>query len=91
MNTCSTCRFMAAERGLEFFEDDGSERVTGHRSCVRIIHGNGEAKYDRGFERLAPEPALVTDGSGYAARLIVLPTFGCTLHEPLPNGSDGRP
>jgi len=26
--------------------------------------------------------AVVTDGSGYAARLCVLPTFGCNLHEP---------
>jgi len=74
---------MAAPRGLEFYEDNGAEFITGHRSCVRIIHGNGDAKYDRGFAGLAPEPALVTDGSGYAARLIVLPTFGCTLHEPV--------
>ena len=33
-------------------------------------------------KELATDAAVVTDGSGYAARLRVLPTFGCTLHEP---------
>ncbi len=81
--TCTTCRFMAAERddGLTFWDED-EERSTKHHSCVRIIHGNGDAKYDKGYDGLSVEPALVTDGSGYAARLIVLPSFGCVLHEP---------
>jgi len=56
------------------------EVVTEHRTCARIIHGNSHAKIDDD-QRVKTEPALVTDGSGYAARLVVLPTFGCVLHE----------
>ncbi len=74
--TCATCRFMAAER------DRMSDEITvAHRSCVRIIHGN----FDSDAEK---EIATVVDGSGYAARLCVLPTFGCVLHEPaVPQGA----
>lgn len=72
MNTCATCRFMAAER------DYRAE----HHSCVRIIHGNGYGEREDGRHvDPAKEPAYVVDGSGYAARLCVLPTFGCVLHE----------
>lgn len=83
---CGTCRFMAETRdGIDFYEYEDEtgteEKTTEHHSCVRIIHGNGNLKYE-GFNRIAPEPAIVTDGSGYAARLLVLPTFGCVLHEP---------
>jgi hypothetical protein len=48
-----------------------------HRTCTRIIHGNSWDAPDDADKQLA----LVTDGSGFAARLIVLPTFGCLLHE----------
>lgn len=82
MKTCATCRFMAgprADAGLDYWDEDACDMVsTEHRSCVRIIHGNATAETRR---RAANEPAAVVDGSGYAARLIVLPTFGCVLHE----------
>ncbi len=79
MKHCETCKFMAAPRGLIQYGDDGSEGVVSkHRSCARIIHGNGDA---RNSPETLDEPAIVTDGSGYAARLLVLPTFGCVLHE----------
>lgn len=82
MNRCETCRFMAEPRGRDFIGDEGQEdRSTEHRSCVRILHGNGDLQFEP-YEKSAREPALVVDGSGYAARLIVLPSFGCTLHEP---------
>ena len=42
-------------------------------------YGNGG--YDGEFGPLRKQPAAVLDGSGYAARLVVLPTFGCALHE----------
>ena len=59
----------------------GDTRETDHHACARIIHGNGSQS--RGdFAKVNAEPAVVTDGSGYAARLRVLPTFGCALHEP---------
>lgn len=69
MRTCATCKFMAAERG---------HTLPHHHSCTRIIHGNGDGY---SYRRLSKELACVVDGSGYAARLIVLPTFGCILHE----------
>lgn len=75
MKTCDTCRFAAAPR----YPD------TQYRSCVRILHGNGG---DHDHLELHPDReqrAIVVDGSGYAARLLVLPTFGCVLHE------DGAP
>jgi hypothetical protein len=64
---------------------DDSEKVVGfvqrvEHTCVRIIHGNAG---DHEGRKLTPEqPAAVLDGSGYQARLVVLPTFGCVLHEP---------
>lgn len=78
--SCATCRFMAEPRGIDYIGDNvEDDRTSDHRTCVRIIHGNGDAEREDGT---MAEPALVIDGSGYAARLIVLPTFGCVLHEP---------
>ncbi len=81
MKNCATCKFMGAERGEAFFADDDADSLTqsAHHSCVRIIHGNRHG--DSGLRATMNEPAIVTDGSGYAARLMVLPTFGCVLHE----------
>jgi hypothetical protein len=83
--TCATCRFMGSSRGIEAWDDDadspfgkGDTRETGHHTCTRVIHGNSGG---RPFAAISAEPAVVTDGSGYAARLCVLPTFGCVLHE----------
>ena len=78
MKTCGTCRFMGAEMGVTAWDeaiDDTAE--TSHHACARIIHGND----GRRFPTIRDEPAIVTDGSVYAARLRVLPTFGCVLHE----------
>lgn len=82
---CATCRFFGAPGGFEDSDyndaDEWVERVTGHHYCARVIHGNSG---DYAFDRIAAEPAVLTDGSGYAARLRVLPTFGCVLHEVKP-------
>jgi hypothetical protein len=83
MKTCSTCRFLGASAEFRpaYREDEGDDEPSPseHRRCARVIHGNDYGdRLERGAEH---EPALVTDGSGYSARLIVLPTFGCTLHE----------
>lgn len=90
MKTCATCRFMAADR----YGFDGGPQS--HNTCVRIIHGNGRMDHPKPADgttygewrekqkeipRRRVEPAAVLDGSGYAARLVVLPTFGCVLHE----------
>jgi len=66
MNKCSTCKYMAAKR------DETYEMYT----CVRIIHGNKD-----GNDITDKTMAAVLDGSGYSARLVVLPSFGCVLHE----------
>ena len=88
MKTCETCRFMAAERasqskgdgfGYMYDEDYVNVKDSGHRTCVRIIHGNSNRH--NSDEVVLKELAVVTDGSGYAARLAVLPSFGCVLHE----------
>lgn len=90
---CATCRFFGARMGVEVWDDDhdngwgaGDVRETEHHPCSRIIHGNGglptqHHAYDNPFPFVNAEPAIVTDGSGYAARLRVLPSFGCVLHE----------
>jgi hypothetical protein len=80
MKTCATCRFWSpARNGLTWFDDDDydSERESEHHNCVRIVHGNDYGK----VKGAAGELAVVTDGSGYAASLRTLPTFGCVLHE----------
>lgn len=78
--TCSTCRFMAMPRDEDVWDDATEEMVPDTRAtCVRIIHGNRDSHAP--FPSVA-QPAMVVDGSGYSARLLVLPTFGCNLHEP---------
>lgn len=63
---------------LDVYEpEDEDMHETTHHACLRIIHGNGGAHY----HAVKDEPALTADGSGYSARLIVLPTFSCALHE----------
>lgn len=76
MKTCQTCRFFGAPMGVLAWIDD-EERETEHHACARIVHGNDGCR----FPHVANEPAIVTDGSGFAARLRVLPSFGCALHE----------
>lgn len=91
MKNCGTCRFLAAERETyDVEQEDPSDpnRVIyvdverKLRTCTRIIHGNRDTWAYEGTEQ---QPAVVVDGSGYAARLLVLPTFGCVLHEPVPS------
>lgn len=76
---CETCRFFArGTNGLEAWDEDSGDYVEiGFHSCTRIIHGNDGKR----AHVLRRELAVVTDGSGYAAKLQVLPTFGCVLHE----------
>jgi hypothetical protein len=77
MKTCATCKYLGGLAEMSVPDDNGDYQYTEHRRCARIIHGNG---HDLMLSTVLAEPALVTDGSGYAARLIVLPTFGCALH-----------
>lgn len=86
-STCATCRFMAEPREDFYAPADVTsndvDKPTEHATCVRIIHGNEDYR-DEAMRKASREPALVIDGSGYEARLIVLPTFGCVLHEAKP-------
>lgn len=86
MSTCETCRFMAAPRDDDFPRASGPMNGTAWvgGTCTRIIHANGswEPPSDADPALWGPnQPAVVLDGSGYAARLVVLPTFGCNLWE----------
>ena len=84
--TCATCRFFGSPAPLTWFiyaegedasaDEDGESE---HHYCARIEHGNGGTSQQT--KRLGTDLAVVTDGSGYAARLRVLPTFGCALYE----------
>lgn len=67
MNKCMKCKYMAAPR----FNGEKS-------TCTRIIHGNEDMAAE---ERSRGELAVVVDGSGYAARLLVSGDFGCVLWE----------
>lgn len=80
MKTCATCKYMAAPRSasIYWFDDYDQDGESEHASCARIIHGNVDSCASR---KAAKELAVVTDGSGYAAMLCVLPNFGCVLHE----------
>lgn len=88
---CESCRFFLA---LDEESNDGDGYIYGaavtfwdsenersesskHGTCVRIIHGNKDSRNESAIH----EPAVVTDGSGYAAALRVLPSFGCVLWE----------
>lgn len=83
MKTCATCKFFGDHAPLDVPIDvEPWFKDTDHHRCVRIIHGNrGGAHVDHADGGVSAEPAVVTDGSGYAASLRVLPTFGCVLHE----------
>ncbi len=72
---------MAATRETRYNDLDSTPEEYILRTCVRIIHGNYNA-HANDLKLTFEQPAAVVDGSGYQARLIVLPTFGCVLHEP---------
>lgn len=56
-----------------------------HPSPILMDGTEMEHGFDNDAVQPRKEPAAVLDGSGYAARLVVLPTFGCVLHEPKGN------
>ena len=79
MNNCRTCKYFGSPMGVQVYAEDYLDDFeTEHHACARIIHGNANMVSAR---KAAAELAIVTDGSGYAARLLVLPGFGCVLHE----------
>jgi hypothetical protein len=85
--SCATCRFWNRngrnDEHMNWDSDanggEGESVVTAHRRCLRILHGNAGMTKDEAAA--ARDLALVTDGSGYAAALRTLPTFGCVLWE----------
>ena len=79
---------MAAPREYEgsarSYSDDEESTANVGGTCTRIIHANGSWEAPSGSDPAlwgSKQPAVVLDGSGYAARLVVLPHFGCTLWE----------
>jgi hypothetical protein len=82
VSACATCKHLGQPNGVYFWPEDGADDIESeHRECNRIPHGNGTVTRET-----LTAPAIVTDGSGYVAKLRVLPTFGCALHE----GREGR-
>lgn len=86
MSRCETCRFWSrAGEGWRVSHgdetNDWKDIRSQHRLCAQVIHANA-GDYDRSTIETAL--AIVTDGSGYAAALRTLPTFGCVLWEAEP-------
>jgi hypothetical protein len=78
MSTCAQCQFWnrLGDSREEFNEaNDYNGEELPHRTCFKIIHGNGSGVSMKGA------PAAVLDGSGYSASLWTLPTFGCNAFE----------
>lgn len=84
---CKTCRFWAVNGGTrESYDEEGMGTELPHRKCLKVIHGN---YYASDTEKATAEtPAMVCDGSGYAASFWTLPNFGCTAWEK--RGSDEK-
>lgn len=76
MSTCAECRFWGTQK-REFWREGADDYVQlPQRNCLKIIHGNGSPA-----SAAETTPAYVADGSGYAATLFTLATFGCSLFE----------
>lgn len=78
MSSCAQCRFWDRNGFAHEIYDEKNDyngEETPHRKCFAIIHGNGSGA----GEKMRAAPAAVLDGSGYAASLWTLPTFGCAL------------
>lgn len=76
---CANCRFWSQANTIEGWdsdpvEGDASSVELPHGKCFAIIHGNAS-----GVSNLSKTPAMVCDGSGYAATFWTLPTFSCAL------------
>lgn len=82
---CATCRF----RGDEKKVTDAAfvEHGLGYYACFAVEHaGRGaiDALVDEDVvQAQMTKRAVVVDGSGYAAQLLVRADFGCILHEPI--------
>ncbi len=72
MNTCSDCKYKGDEQYVE--EDDGDEYQSGYFRCEFIKHDENR-RYPNG------EGAVVVDGSGYFAALLVEDAFGCVHYK----------
>ena len=80
MPTCNDCKFWnrKGDPHIAYVEENDYAGVDmPQRKCLNIIHGNS---YE-GAKEMATAPAAVLDGSGYAASLWTLPTFGCNAFE----------
>ncbi len=83
---CATCIFWSVSPAFSAGGPCGPDKDLPHHRCVRIIHELG-LRYVTGDatpEADASTQAFLNDGSGYAAALHTLPTFGCTLWEQKP-------
>lgn len=80
--SCSACKFWNRNgepysyHGTE--EDDPDEIVTDKQKCLRVVHSNSNSR-TRSDTRT--DPAIVTDGSGYAASFWTEPSFACSSFE----------
>ena len=78
---CQNCKYCGSEK-INTYYDTQLQKVmdapSGFFACHRIEHGNQDS------ETIKNDPtvlAVVIDGSGYSAQLLVRPDFGCCLFE----------
>lgn len=79
---CTNCKYLGAEKINEEWNDKKEivENIhTGFFACHRIIHGNYNSDSVRQDKKVL---AVVVDGSGYSAQLLVRKEFGCNMFEP---------
>lgn len=83
---CATCRFRGTEK--QMYDDAGERRGVALYPCFAIEHTGRADTGEDGTIDVATvvdsfeKKAVVVDGSGYAAQLLVRDDFGCVLHEP---------
>lgn len=83
MEKCVTCKFFGEANHLDDWNEKGESRETKHHICDKVIHINASSNWvNHGYNKGRDDLAVVIDGEGYIAKLLVLPDFGCILHQP---------
>ena len=86
---CADCRFWNRNgepwQTTAVEENDWEPLRSDKQKCLNVLHAN---LYGAAAETAVAAPAIVTDGSGYAASFWTSPGFGCTSFEPYGGSKD---